>query len=137
MTPTFSETEILATDARGRVRLSNERKAELLAEFDRSGMTLRRFAEWSGVNYQTFCGWIARRRNAAKLAVTRPSALPAGSTSWAEAVVEPMASRVAPGVVKIVFPGDAIMEVADLPAAALSAEVLRQWANLPGLSRPC
>ena len=59
MTILPQDQQIQATDRRGRVRVTPERRAELLNEFDRSGMTARRFAEWSGVNYQTLTGWIA------------------------------------------------------------------------------
>jgi hypothetical protein len=37
----------------------------LLAQFDKSGMTGKRFAAWSGINYQTLCGWLQKRRKAA------------------------------------------------------------------------
>ena len=45
---------ILKTDKRGRVRLPLERREVLLAEFERSGLTLTRFAELAGVRYSTF-----------------------------------------------------------------------------------
>lgn len=54
---------ILKTDKRGCVRTPPERREELLAEFDRSGLTLTRFAELAGVRYSTFATWLQQRRN--------------------------------------------------------------------------
>ena len=45
---------ILKTDKRGHVRMTPERREALLAEFDRSGLGLTRFAELAGVRYSTF-----------------------------------------------------------------------------------
>jgi predicted HTH domain antitoxin len=54
---------ILKTDKRGHVRMPPERREVLLAEFDRSGLTLTRFAELAGVRYSTFATWLQQRRN--------------------------------------------------------------------------
>lgn len=124
---------IQATDARGRVRVTSERRTELLDEFDRSGMTMRRFAEWSGVNYQTLMGWIARRRKVAKLAVRvehEPTA-----AGWVEAMVDSPNKRTGSAGLIVRFPGEAQMEISDTRTAALAAEVLRHWAN--GTARTC
>lgn len=40
MTNTKGSSEILPADSKGRVRVSRERREELLDEFERSGMTL-------------------------------------------------------------------------------------------------
>lgn len=132
MTILPQDQQIQATDKRGRVRVTPERRTELLNEFDRSGMTSRRFAEWSGVNYQTLMGWIARRKRA-RLAV-RGSPEPA-STGWVEALVEPpFRSSESAGLI-VRFPGEAQMEICDGRTAALAAEVLRHWSN--GATRAC
>lgn len=138
MTSTFTENDILVTDARGRVRLTAERKAELLAEFDRSGMTVRRFAEWSGVHYQTFSGWLARRKKRAQNNSKSDAIAPFDpARAWTEAILESPSPKPSVGRVTIVFPGQATMDVSDVAAAALAAEVLRQWANLTGATRGC
>lgn len=117
---------IQATDKRGRVRVTPERRTELLNEFDRSGMTARRFAEWIGVNYQTLTGWIARRKKVAKLAVTVAHG---AANGWVEAVASPQAGNLqSPGLI-VKFPGEAQMEIHDPRSAALAAEVLRHWSN--------
>jgi len=62
-------------------------RAQLLAVFDRSGLTAAAFARQQGLNYTTFCGWRQRR------AATKPSPgflqveLPA-SAAPAELVIE-------------------------------------------------
>lgn len=38
-----------------------KRRAELLAEFDRSGLTAAAFARQQGLHYTTFCNWRHRR----------------------------------------------------------------------------
>ena len=54
--------EVLKQDERGRVRLSRERREALLAEFELSGMSGAKFARLAGLNYQTFIGWVRRRK---------------------------------------------------------------------------
>jgi hypothetical protein len=62
MTSTNGAEEILKQDGRGRVRVSRERPEVVLDEFERSGMNATRFARLAGVNYQTFAGWVRRRK---------------------------------------------------------------------------
>lgn len=49
-------------DTRGRKIATGERRAELLAAFDTSGLTQRAFARREGVNFHTFVAWLQRRR---------------------------------------------------------------------------
>jgi hypothetical protein len=96
----------------------------LLAQFDNSGMTGKRFAAFAGINYQTLCGWLQKRRKAAAghgLAVTEP-----GSLQWVEAAAEgdgPKAPK--PGVLVVHLSGGARMEISDPMSAALAVEMLR------------
>jgi predicted HTH domain antitoxin len=53
---------ILKTDKRGHVRRPPERREALLAEYDRSGLSLARFTELAGVRYSTFATWLQHRR---------------------------------------------------------------------------
>ena len=70
-------------DARGRVRISAERRAALLAEFALSRLSGQAFAAQAGINYQTFATWVQQQRSAeATRAVTwveaqLPTVLPA------------------------------------------------------------
>jgi transposase-like protein len=85
MTTTLLE-ESSRTDRQART-LSRERRAELLAEFERSPLSARAFAERVGVRHSTFAGWIQRHRSK-----TRPlgSGAPPEPTPvrWIEAVVD-------------------------------------------------
>ncbi len=54
--------QILKTDTRGRVRVPPERRAALLAEFERSGLSGLKFAELAGVKYATFANWRQKQR---------------------------------------------------------------------------
>lgn len=51
-----------------RTRTSRSRRRQLLAAFDRSGLTAAAFAREHGIAYTTFCSW--RRRRPAKPAMT-------------------------------------------------------------------
>ena len=44
-----------------RIRVDAQRRAQLLAAFDRSGLSAAAFARREGLNYTTFCGWRHRR----------------------------------------------------------------------------
>jgi transposase-like protein len=54
--------ELLRMDRRGRVRMSREQRTALLEEFGRSGLSAAEFARHYGVKYQTFTGWLQRRK---------------------------------------------------------------------------
>ena len=62
--------ELLKLDSRGHVLISPERRAYLLEEFDRSGMTGAGFARHYGIKYTTFAHWIRMRKRANRSAKT-------------------------------------------------------------------
>ena len=47
-----------------RSRTSTAQRAQLLAAFERSGLSAAAFARQHGLNYTTFCGWRQRQANA-------------------------------------------------------------------------
>jgi hypothetical protein len=53
---------LLKTDALARVRTPLAKREEILAEFDRSGLSGARFAKLHGIKYQTFMAWMRKRR---------------------------------------------------------------------------
>ncbi|MCF7733779.1 MAG: hypothetical protein K9N23_18970, partial [Akkermansiaceae bacterium] len=55
---------ILKSDRRGRLRFSPEQRSALLDAYDTSGLSGPKFAQLHGVNYQTFAGWVQRRKRA-------------------------------------------------------------------------
>lgn len=63
---------LLKTDVLGRVRATPERRAAILAEFDRSGVSAAQFARLAGIKYSTFAQWVQKHRR------PRPARKPAG-----------------------------------------------------------
>ena len=134
----------MPVDRRGRVRVSVERRDELLAQFEKGEMTAVQFAACAGVKYQTLCGWLQRRRrrNGAAMAGQQPIQAEAGDVRWVEAVVEAQERRVpgsGGGVLVVQLRGGARMEIGDPLSAALAAEVLRNLGAAEGgrESRAC
>lgn len=62
MTSTKAGGELLKQDARGRVRVSAQRREALLDEFERSGASGAKFARLAGIKYATFANWVQQRR---------------------------------------------------------------------------
>jgi len=136
MTEREKDGEVLKADTRGRVRTSEERREALLDEFEKSGVSGARFAALVGVNYQTFAGWVHRRRKQRGGQSTEPSPTEHKSTSveasqpvrWLEAVVEGTgvsAMAAAGGVALWVhLPGGARLEIGNSGQVALATELL-------------
>jgi transposase-like protein len=49
-------------DRRGRVNRPKQRRAQLLAEYERSGLSQAAFARRAGVRYPTFAHWVQQAR---------------------------------------------------------------------------
>jgi len=49
-------------DRRGRQIIGAQRREELLAEYDASGLTQAAFARRAGINFHTLVAWLGRRR---------------------------------------------------------------------------
>ena len=64
MTNTTLPDEVLKRDALGRVRTPRARREALVEQFERSGVSAKKFAALVGVNYQTFASWVQARRKA-------------------------------------------------------------------------
>lgn len=84
--PAVPDPTLLKTDVLGRVRATPERRAAILAEFGRSGVSAAQFARLAGINYSTFAQWVQRHRR------RRPARKPAGrALRLLEAIVAPHA----------------------------------------------
>lgn len=121
--------EVLKTDEVGRVRTPVERREQLLAEFERSGLSGSKFAALVGVKYSTFAGWVSRRRKQAGNAGV--AVKPVDSVRWLQAVVE---QAQAPGElngVVLQLPGGARLHIHQANQVALAAALLR------ALEKPC
>jgi hypothetical protein len=126
--------EILSRDAQGRVLVSRERRELLLEQYDRSGMSGVKFAEYVGIKYSTLAYWLQsrrRRREREKLLLkaggeTEPSK---GHGAWIEAVVENGAQpRIQEGALRIYFAGGARCQISSAAEVAMAAELLGRLA---------
>jgi len=54
--------QLLKADKAGRVRMPADKRQEILAEFDRCGVSGAAFAKMIGVKYSTFASWAQRHR---------------------------------------------------------------------------
>ena len=91
--------QILSQDARGRVLVSRERRESLLEEYDRSGMSGVKFAQYVGIKYSTLPYWLQsrrRHRRREKLLIKAGADTGAGKSTLpaqAERAVFPVCSR--------------------------------------------
>jgi hypothetical protein len=121
--------QILSQDARGRVLVSRERRESLLEEYDRSGMSGVKFAQYVGIKYSTLAYWLQsrrRHRRREKLLLKAGLDTEAGKSTggWIEAVVEGSPPRVPAGALRIYFAGGAYCQISRAGEAALAAELL-------------
>jgi hypothetical protein len=114
--------QVLKSDTLGRMRTPVERRKELLEEFERSGLSGKKFAALVGVKYSTFAFWLQQRRRKAASA-----AKPTDTVRWLEAVVEKAQDSGGKTALPLVMelPGGARLEIHDVRQAQLAAALLR------------
>jgi hypothetical protein len=123
--------QILSQDTRGRVLISRERREALLAEFDDSGMSGVRFAQYLGIKYTTLAHWVRRRRQEREKekllksggGATEPTR---SNGKWIEAVFDKEGSptRGPSGALRIHLGAGAYCQVSTAAEVALAAELL-------------
>jgi len=118
--------QVLKADVLGRVRTPPERREQVLDEFERSGLSGKKFAALVGIKYPTLATW-AQKRGRARGAY--PAAVGPKQLRWLEAVVEESSGDKSPLVLEL--PGGAKVRIHDVQAAALAATLLR------ALAKPC
>jgi hypothetical protein len=122
--------QILSQDARGHVLVSRERREALLEEYDRSGMSGVKFAQYVGIKYSTLASWLQkrrRRRDREKMLLEASTDTEAGKSNggWIEAVLENGSQPGVPaGGLRIHFAGGAYCQISSAGEAALAAELL-------------
>jgi hypothetical protein len=121
---------IIKADTHGRLRMTAERREFLLAEFERSAMTGRKFAAWAGISYSTFGNWWRARKKSQRAELTSPAAENATGTRWLEAVVgkpRPQArGKSKSGPLIVHGRGGVRLELSDESQIKLAAQLLRE-----------
>ena len=131
MTNTTLPDEVLKRAALGRVRTPRARREALVEEFEKSGVSAKKFAALVGVNDETFASWVQTRRKARgqRAPVTGPVRL------W-EAVVEGggCADRQPMGALGlwIELPGGSRLSVASPVQLQMAAELVALLAQRTG-----
>lgn len=120
------EEGVLKTDLLGRVKTPVERREALLDEFEKSGMSGAKFAQFIGVKYQTWASWVQKRRRQ-RGAALKSAPGGAGPVRFVEAVVEKEAAKLQRGraALWLHLPGGAHLEIGDRNQALLAGELLR------------
>ena len=135
MTNTILPDEVLKSDALGRVRTSKARREALVEEFERSGVSAKKFAALVGVNYQTFASWVQARRKA-RGQYPPVAGKPAGPVRLWEAVVEGggCAAREPAGAAGLVIelPGGSRLSVASPVQLQMAVELVSLLAQRTG-----
>jgi hypothetical protein len=129
--------QIFSQDARGRLLIPRERRDALLAEYDRSGMSGVKFAQYVGIKYSTLAYWLKRRRELRrreKRLIETGADTEAGKSNglWVQAVVErESAPRTQQGTLRIYFAGGAYCQISEAAELALVAQLLGHLGSKP------
>jgi len=111
-------------DRLGRVRTPRSRRAELLAEYDRSGLSQAVFARRAGVRYPTFAHWVQERRR-----TDGGEATPAATEPRFVELRVPAASAtpvIASAELSVTLPDGVVLRGAEPKALAALARALRE-----------
>ena len=100
-------------DARGRNIATEERRSQVLAAYDQSGLTQREFAEREGINYYTLVYWLNRRRQK-----------PAATVRFAQ--VQLPAPVAMPSLLEVVLPDGTTVRGSDVAQLARLVQSLRE-----------
>lgn len=128
MTSTIEGMEVLKQDARGRVRVSRQRREALVDEFEKSGTSAAGFAKLTGIKYPTFANWVQQRRKARKAlgeAGNGPSGNQGGTIRLFEAVMDGRQTKPS-GMAALVIelPGGSRIAVESPVQLAMAAELM-------------
>ena len=129
-----SDGAILRTDRKGRVQTPAARRETLLDEFERSGLSGKKFALLVGIKHQTFATWAQKRRRQRGDYAAGKMASEKKSVRWLEAVMEPPpGSVVKAGALFLVLhlPGGVRVEMSEVKQVEMAAALVR------ALARPC
>jgi transposase len=126
---------VFKQDGLGRVRMPAARREQLLDEYERSGLSGKKFAALAGIKYQTFATWAQKRgrqRDAEGMGKVPPTTT--AKVNWLEAVVEQARDpvvRAGESVLVLKLPGGTWVEISDVKQVALATALVR------ALQTPC
>lgn len=122
MTSESAGLEILKADTHGRIRMPVAKRQEILAEFQRCGMSGAAFARMVGVKYPTFAGWLQRQRRGVRSGVRAASrSKPSQRIRFVEAqACSPSA------VVELELPRGIRLRITQASQISLAAALLRE-----------
>jgi len=119
-------------DRLGRARTPRQRREELLADYDRSGMSQAAFARRAGVRYPTFAHWVQERRKEAAGSPGREAAEPGTSGAGPRFVELRLPTAPGPSMpscpvaeLSVILPDGVILRGAEPQALAALVSALR------------
>lgn len=114
---------VLKQDELGRVRTPRERRALLVEEFQRSGLSASKFAQLAGVHYNTFWNWLRAHGLTARQDKKRPPS----KSRLVELCFDPtqVAATARQAGLEVALPGGAHLTIATPQQAALAAQLLK------------
>jgi transposase-like protein len=113
---------IIKSDRRGRLRFTREQRAAMLEAYDTSGLSGPKFAHLHGINYQTFAGWVQRRRRP-----PAPASTGGGLLTLLEATVDCRPDR----GLEVLLPGGARVLIDNHSHLEMAAALIRQLQSAP------
>lgn len=120
------ELAVLKRDGRGRVRSTRAQRREVVAQFERSGLSGPAFCKVAGINYQTFVGWRKEARRDRRSDAVRGAsvATPPNSVRFLEASLPQMQVAARAGI-EVCLTGGARLLVADVAQVPLAAQLIK------------
>ncbi len=136
---TQAEEQVLKTDVLGRVQTPAARREELVDEFERSGLSGKKFTALVGIKYSTFANWVQQRRRKRGDYVAGKVPASRNKVRWLEAVVERRQNSCdqSQPVLVLALPGSVRVEIADLKQVALAAALVRELQGSCGVPPIC
>jgi transposase-like protein len=118
-------------DRLGRVRTPRSRREELLAEYDRAGLSQAAFARRAGVRYPTFAHWVQQRRRTSggESAPITPAAAPPRFVELrlpGSASMSPQPSAAPVPELSVTLPDGVVLRGVEPSALAALARALRE-----------
>ena len=116
---------ILKRDVRGRVRTPVERREQVVAEYQRSGLALHEFARLAGIHYNTFWNWLQKAGLTRKRKVKKPPAQPSAGLSLVEVRPQALAAVAVAVALRVQLPGGGELLVEDAGQVTLAAQLIK------------